>query len=125
MSKLILVADDERDIVGFVSDFLQAEGYETAAAYNGEEAFEAIERLRPDAVVLDIKMPIMDGLEVIRKLRQNPAIAATPVVVFTATQVIQESKERFKEFKVHTWISKPFEPGELLAAVKSSLQSKK
>ena len=100
-------------------------GRKGSRSLSQEEAFEAIERLRPDAVVLDIKMPIMDGLEVIRKLRQNPAIAATPVVVFTATQVIQESKERFKEFKVHTWISKPFEPGELLAAVKSSLQSKK
>ncbi len=118
----ILVVDDERDIVEIICDFLQGEGYRTLAAYDGGQALEALNRYHPDAVILDIKMPVLDGLEVIRQLRANPKLTSTPVIVLTATQVIRESEERFRQLKVATWMAKPFEPVDLLNAVAKALQ---
>ncbi len=115
--KLILIVDDERDIVEIVSELLQEKGYRTVQAYDGREAIEMIERHHPDGLVLDIKMPVLDGLGVIRYLRSKPEFASIPVVVLTATQVIQEAKQEFAQLNVHTWMSKPFEPDELCAAV--------
>ncbi len=119
---LILVVDDEKDIVEIICDLLAAEGFRTRAAYDGQQALEEIARQRPDAVILDIKMPVLDGLEVIRRIRAEPSTASLPIVVLTATQVIQELQDRFRELRVATWISKPFEPEDLLATVKHALK---
>jgi CheY-like chemotaxis protein len=87
---------------------------------------EAVVRYRPDALVLDIKMPIMEGLEVIQRLRSDPdaSLAETPVVVLSATQVIQEAREKFTNLRVHRWIAKPFDPEDLVAAVASALKER-
>ena len=120
--KLILVVDDERDIAEIVSELLQGEGYRTTLAYDGQEALAALRRHRPDAVVLDIKMPVMDGLEVIHRMRADPAFQATPVVVLTATRVIEELEQEFRQYRVHHWISKPFEPADLIRSITNALQ---
>ena len=119
--KRILVVDDERDIVEIVSEFLRGEGYQVFQAYDGQQALEALERHRLDAVVLDIKMPVLDGLEVIRRVRQNPAFRKIPIVVLTATRVIQELQQEFQQLQVHSWLAKPFEPDQLIASVKTAL----
>lgn len=119
--KLILVVDDEKDIVEIVCEILQDAGFETEQAYDGQQALEAVALKRPDGIVLDIKMPVIDGLEVIRRLRQDPQHHAIPVVVLTATQVIQEMKEKFEKLRVARWLSKPFEPEVLVAAVKEAV----
>ncbi len=119
--KLILVVDDERDIVEIVTEILQGSGYRTLSAYDGHEAITLLEKHRPDAVVLDIKMPVIDGIGVIRYLRSKPALAATPIVVLTATQVVQEAREQFRQLGVHTWMTKPFEPDDLCAAVNQAV----
>lgn len=119
--KEILVVDDERDIVEIVCELLEDAGFATVPAYDGQEALEAIAKRRPDGVVLDIKMPVLDGIGVIKHLRRDPALAAMPVVVLTATRVIQDLKEQFKKLQVAAWLSKPFEPEELVAVVKQVL----
>ncbi|MBI3317946.1 MAG: response regulator [Candidatus Omnitrophica bacterium] len=121
--KLILVVDDERDIVEIISELLRGEGYSTLSAYDGEEALESIRRNRPQAVILDIKMPGMDGLQVIEKLKADPELKKTPIIVVTATQVISELRERFQQLQVNRWIAKPFEPEDLLAAVAQTLKA--
>lgn len=121
MSKLVLVADDEKDIVEIACELLEDAGYRTLSAYDGQEALQAIQRDRPDAIVLDIKMPVMDGFQVIEHLRANPELSAIPIVVLTATQVIQEAQERFRQLGVTYWISKPFEPKDLVSAVTQAL----
>lgn len=121
MKKLILVVDDEKDIVEIVCEILQEAGFETEEAYDGQQALEAIALKRPDGVVLDIKMPVIDGLEVVRRLRQNPQHYSMPVVVLTATQVIEEMKEKFEKLRVSSWLSKPFEPEVLVAAVRKAV----
>lgn len=119
--KLILVADDEKDIAEIVCEMLEGEGYATVQAYDGEEALRIIRGRRPRAAVLDIKMPGIDGLEVIRRLRQDPDLKALPIVVLTATRIIRELEEEFRQLEVHSWMAKPFEPDQLIAAVKSAL----
>ncbi len=118
--KRVLVVDDERDIAEIVSELLEGEGFQTLRAYDGQEALDALERHHPDAVVMDIKMPVIDGLEAIRRVRKNPALRSTPIVVLTATRVIRELEEEFHQLKVHSWLSKPFEPDQLVAAVKAA-----
>ena len=120
--KLVLVVDDEKDIAEIVSELLQGEGYRTAEAYDGRQALEALRRQRPDGVVMDIKMPVLDGLEVIRRARADPALASLPIVVLTATRVVEELEEEFRQLKVRHWITKPFEPEELVRTVAEALK---
>lgn len=119
----VLVVDDERDIAEIVSELLEGAGLRTLRAHGGREALEAMALHHPDAVVMDIKMPVIDGLEAIRRVRQNPALQATPIVVLTATRVIAELQEEFRQLRVHSWLSKPFEPDQLIAAVRNALES--
>ena len=122
--KLILVVDDERDIAEIVSELLQGEGYRTTVAHDGQEALTAMRQHHPDAVVLDLKMPVLDGIGVLRHMRADTALQATPVVVLTATRVIDELREEFQQLHVHTWISKPFEPAEMLRSVTQALKDR-
>lgn len=118
---LILVVDDERDIAEIVAELLGGEGYRTVRAYDGQEALTALGQHRPDAIVLDIKMPVMDGLEVLRRLRKDPDYLRLPVIVLTATRVITDLQNEFRQLGVYRWISKPFEPDHLIATVRSAL----
>lgn len=120
--ELILVVDDDKDIAEIVAEFLEGEGYRTVRAHDGGEALEAIERHHPDAIVLDIKMPVMDGVQVIQRLRAHPTLASTPVVVLTATRVIDDLEKQFNRLNVHRWISKPFEAKELIRTVTTALR---
>ncbi len=120
--KKILVVDDERDIVEIICELLDDHGYETITAFDGQEAIEKIKALRPDGLVLDIKMPAVDGIGVIKFLRESPDLASMPVVVLTATQFVPEVRERFKNLDVHTWMAKPFEPEDLVAAVTQAVE---
>lgn len=119
----MLVVDDERDIAEIVSELLQGEGYRTLVAHDGQQALELLHRQRPDAVVLDIKMPVLDGLEVIRRVRADPALASLPIVVLTATRVVEDLEQEFRRMQVHRWITKPFEPDDLVRTVGEVLEA--
>jgi CheY-like chemotaxis protein len=124
LSKLVVVVDDEKDIAEIISDLLTPEKIRTVCAYDGKTGLELILKQLPDAVVIDVKMPGMSGLEVIEQMRQNPKLKKIPVVVITATQVIRESEVQYKHLNVLQWISKPFEPDELLATLLKAIGKK-
>jgi DNA-binding response OmpR family regulator len=84
MSKKILVADDEPNIVTALEFLLQRNGYDVRVARNGEEALNAIERDPPDLVLLDIMMPIKSGYEVCRRIRERPEWRHMKVVMLSA-----------------------------------------
>jgi len=119
----ILVVDDYAANVKLVQRNLQAAGYETVAAYDGEEALQKVAAEQPDLVLLDIMMPKIDGFEVCRRLRADEATAVIPVIMVTA---LKETEDRIHglEAGADDFISKPFDRGELLARVKSLLQVK-
>jgi DNA-binding response OmpR family regulator len=115
-ARLVVVADDDQDILMLVRATLAAAGYEVAVARNGAAALELLRECRPAAVVLDIAMPEVDGLEMLTRLRADPATAELPVVLLSARA--QESDvARGYELGASKYIRKPFSPRELRDAV--------
>jgi two-component system alkaline phosphatase synthesis response regulator PhoP len=82
--KRILLVDDEPDFSMIVQAYLEKEGFDTELAYNGLEGYEKIRANPPDAVVLDVMMPEMDGYELCAKLKKDSALANIPVILLTA-----------------------------------------
>ncbi len=89
-SPVVLVVDDDRDIVELLSTTLRKKGFAVAAAYDGREAIQAVKAKRPDLVLLDLRMPVMDGYEVIEELKGNEETSDIPIVVMTADRIDQE-----------------------------------
>jgi len=119
----ILVVDDYPANVKLIRRNLEAAGYETVAAYDGEEALQKVAAEKPDLILLDILMPKLDGFEVCRRLRADEATAVVPIIMVTA---LRETEDRIRglEAGADDFLSKPFDRGELLARVKSLLQIK-
>ena len=114
----ILICDDERDIVSALKIYLEAEGYETISAYNGEEALEIIEKNEIHLLLMDIMMPVLDGISAIARLRESSNI---PVILLTAKG---EDTDKILGLNVGAddYITKPFNPVEVIARVRSQLR---
>ncbi len=82
--KTILVAEDQPDILLTVRTFLEGEGYRVVEAENGERAVEAALRERPDLILMDLNMPVLDGFEAARRIRANPSLAGVPILANSA-----------------------------------------
>ncbi|HEX6296849.1 MAG TPA: response regulator [Burkholderiales bacterium] len=119
----ILVVDDTPQNVKLFADLLTAKGYEVTTAANGEQALESIAKRPPDLVLLDIMMPGINGYEVCRKIRENPATALLPVVLATS---LDPNQERVKgiEAGADDFLGKPVNQAELFARVRSLLRIK-
>ncbi len=121
MSKKILIVDDEPDTVELAKMVLSYEGYDTAIAYDGEEALEKIRHEIPDLVLLDIKMPKKDGLEVCRELKQDPEYKHIPILMFTA-KAHNRDLELGWEAGADDYITKPFSGVALLERIRTHLK---
>lgn len=117
---LVLVVDDEPTISEIVSRYLEREGYEAHTADDGHQALAAVDRLHPDLVVLDLMMPGIDGLEVLRRLREHPGHGAA-VILLTAKG---EESDRIIGLRLGAddYVVKPFSPAELMARVDAVLR---
>jgi CheY-like chemotaxis protein len=116
----ILVVDDAPPNVKLLRLILGDAGYRVIEAYSGPEALETMRRERPDAMLLDVRMPGMTGYEVCRKVREDPEFAAMPVIMVTALSLAEERIMGI-ESGATDFISKPFNKKELLARVRGSL----
>ena len=118
----ILIVDDQPQNLRLLEAVLEPRGFRTVSAESGEAALEVLSREQADLVLLDILMPGMDGYEVCRRIRENPATAFLPVVMITASDTAQ--KLRATEAGADDFVAKPFDQGELLARVKSLVRIK-
>ena len=118
MSRKVLVVDDEQNIVNIISFNLKKEGYEVLNAFNGEEALKIIFEENPDLILLDIMMPIMDGYEVCKKVREK---LNTPIIMLTA-RAEEVDKVLGLELGADDYVTKPFGTRELMARVKANLR---
>jgi two-component system OmpR family response regulator len=119
MSKAnILVVDDEPKVVDIVRGYLERDGYRVSAAASGPQALEEFGRSAPDLVVLDIMLPGLDGIEVLREIRRNSRV---PVIMLTA-RAEGEDKLVGLELGADDYVTKPFSPRELVARVKAVLR---
>ncbi len=116
--QLVLIADDDAPILRLVRTKLQADGYGVITAMNGQEAVELFERERPDIVVLDLMMPVMDGYDALQQIRQS---ANVPVVILTARSAAPE-KIRGLDLGADDYVTKPFNPDELSARIAAVLR---
>jgi len=124
MSEQVLVIDDDADLVRFVRMSLAREGYEVASALEGTAGLRlAIER-PPDIILLDVLMPDLDGLELLGRLRVNPATTSIPVVLLTARTQARD-RVRGLELGADDYITKPFDIEELVARVGAVLRRSK
>lgn len=114
--RLILIADDDEDILALVKAVLERSGHEVMAVGNGAEALASVRARRPDLAVLDITMPHVDGLEVLRRLRADAETAALPVVLLSA-QAQEADVVRGFATGASAYVKKPFSPRELAARV--------
>jgi DNA-binding response OmpR family regulator len=118
MASKILVVDDERNIVQLARLYLDKEGYQVEAAYDGAQALEKVRQTNPDLVILDIMMPEMDGLSVAKELRKTSNV---PIIILTARG---DDVDRIVglELGADDYVTKPFNPRELVARVKAVLR---
>jgi DNA-binding response OmpR family regulator len=114
----VLVVDDEPDIVLFAQVNLELNGHEVRTAANGEEALAAVEAERPDAMILDVMMPFLDGWGVIERLKahDDPEVRTIPVVMLTALDTDQDQARGGIEGAVR-YLTKPISPDELVVAL--------
>lgn len=121
MPLLILVADDDPGIRLAVCDYLEISGYSVITAKNGEEALSLIEDYHPHLLVSDIKMPRMDGYELVRQVRQRPEFRLLPVILLTE---FGNTEQRIRGYQTgcDLYLPKPFEMDELGAIIRNLLE---
>ena len=112
----ILAIDDTKTLLSLLSMTLRNAGHEVAEAENGEEGLTRFDQFKPDLVITDLNMPIMDGIEFTRACRSRPAGQNTPIIVLT-TENGAEIKAEGRRAGASAWMVKPFEPNTLLGLV--------
>lgn len=122
MSKRILLCDDEIHILRAAEFKLKRAGYDVEIACDGQEGWDAIQRQRPDVLITDCQMPRMDGLALVRKVRESPEMMDLPIFMLTAKGYELSHEELAKKWNVMAVIAKPFSPRELLQRVNDVLQ---
>ena len=120
MSEKILIIDDDIDTLKLVGLMLERQGYEIAVASNGSLGISKAAEERPQLILLDVMMPDLDGYEVTRRLRSDPALAHIPIIMFTAKTMVDDKVAGF-EAGVDDYLTKPTHPAELTAHVKAVL----
>ncbi len=111
-----MLVDDNPDIVKIVRLTLESKGFNVRCAYDGTQVFDVLKQQKPDLILLDIMMPEMDGIEVIRRLKGNPATSSIPVIFLTA-KVQHEDLLRGYITGAEYYITKPFTPTQLLQGI--------
>ena len=122
MAGRVLVVDDDELICDLVSETLNFEGYEVEAAYSGEQALLSLERSHPDLILLDIMMSGIDGFEVCRRILNNEATRAIPIIFLTAKGQFEDELRGYEE-GAFDYITKPFHPLSLAPTIRETLEA--
>jgi two-component system cell cycle response regulator DivK len=120
MSKCILVVEDQEDNRRILRDMLGNAGYELVEAESGEEALTAVETRRPDLILMDIQLPVMDGYEATRRIKSNPGMKEIPIIAVTS-YALSGDEGKARAAGCNAYVTKPFSPRALLAKVREFL----
>ena len=120
MTRHILVVEDQEDNRQIMRDLLTANDYEMTEAENGEEALVAVAKDRPDLILMDIQLPVMDGFEVTRRIKADPSLNSIPVIAVTS-YALSGDEEKARAAGCDDFVPKPFSPRQLLAKIRQYL----
>ncbi|MCX7766274.1 MAG: response regulator [Candidatus Sumerlaeia bacterium] len=126
MSKRVVVIDDMPEIVDIVKVALKTKGYEVLSAHSGQDGLDLIYRERPDLVIVDLMLPHISGMEIIKRLRRDPAMKDIPVLAMSAIARHSDKPEEFwrQGLGADDFIAKPFDPVALLGRVEYVLRKR-
>jgi two-component system cell cycle response regulator DivK len=120
MSKRILVVEDQEDNRRILRDLIASVGFHIFEAEDGARGVTAAEVQRPDLILMDIQMPIMDGYEATRRIKANSALRGIPVIVVTS-YALSGDEDKARAASCDDYITKPYSPRQLLAKIKEHL----
>jgi two-component system alkaline phosphatase synthesis response regulator PhoP len=120
----VLVVDDESDIVSTVQYRLEFCEFEVITATNGKEGLEKATNEKPDLILLDIRMPVMDGYEMLERLKNRPDLKDIPVIMFTAYSDARDIAKAI-DLGIVDYVTKPFDFTELMEKISNALENKK
>ncbi len=116
MTKLVLTVDDSKTIREMVSFTLKSSGFDVIEAEDGAIALNVIQGKKPDLIITDLNMPNMDGITLIKKLREKPEYKSTPILMLTTEQT-DDKKAEGRSAGATGWIVKPFDPEKLIQVI--------
>jgi two-component system cell cycle response regulator DivK len=117
MGKRILVVEDQEDNRQILRDLLTNAGYEIIEAENGEEGLAVAAREQPDLILMDIQLPLLDGYEVTRRIKADPALRAIPIIAVTS-YALSGDESKAQAAGCDAYIAKPYSPRALLAKIR-------
>jgi two-component system cell cycle response regulator DivK len=120
MSKCILVVEDQEDNRRILRDLLGSAGFELIEAESGEDGLAAVVTRRPDLILMDIQLPLMDGYEATRRIKSNPELKGVPVIAVTSYALAGDDAKALAA-DCNCYITKPYSPRALLAKVREYL----
>lgn len=120
MSKRILVVEDQEDNRRILRDLLTSVGFQLFEAEDGEQGVAAAQTHRPDLILMDIQMPILDGYEATRRIKANPDLKTIPIIVVTS-YALSGDEDKARAAGCDGYITKPYSPRQLLAKIKEHL----
>jgi two-component system, cell cycle response regulator DivK len=115
--KRILVVEDQEDNRRILRDLLTNDGFDMVEAENGEEAIASAQASRPDLILMDIQLPILDGYEATRRIKADPDLKSIPIIVVTS-YALSGDEEKARLAGCDDYVAKPFSPRQLLAKIK-------
>jgi two-component system cell cycle response regulator DivK len=124
MSKRILVIEDQEDNRTILRDLLTMAGYELIEAADGEEGVALAAREKPDLILMDIQLPVIDGYEATRRIKANADLESTPIIAVTS-YALSGDEAKARAAGCDGYVTKPFSPRELLAKVRQYLPVEK
>ena len=117
MSKTILVVEDTEDNRRILRDLLSAAGYNMIEAYDGAEGVAKASEHKPDLILMDVQMPVMDGYEATRRIKADPALKTIPVIAVTS-YALSGDEDKARKAGCDGYVAKPFSPRQMLAKVR-------
>jgi two-component system cell cycle response regulator DivK len=120
MTKRILVVEDQEDNRQILRDLLGTTDFEVMEAANGEEALAAVAKQRPDLILMDIQLPILDGYEATRRIKADPALRSIPIIAVTS-YALSGDEAKARAAGCDDFVPKPYSPRQLLAKIRQYL----
>ena len=114
--RTIMVVDDDPEIVTLVSVILEQEGFNVRSANSGQQLFAGLEKEKPDLIILDVMMPVMDGLVVLARLKDAPETSSIPVILLTVLEQTRDILAGYKTGADH-YMTKPFTRTQLITGI--------